>query len=316
MAWLSDKRRGGSRHDGATLHLLNQRYKREWDRAQALQAELDHIKKSRAYRFFGWWQALRRVFRPVRSKLAAPTWKTVSLDGCLVPPQGTISIVIPFRDQAALLRNCLRSLRSSTYPIEEIVLVDNDSSCPKTLRYLDRLRSRSGILLIDAPGPFHYSRLCNAAAREARGDYVVFLNNDVEVLTPGWLERLLELGGHSAIGVVGATLLYPDHTLQHAGIFPSEDGSWSHAYRGQSADHAGVFGELVRPRAVPAVTGACMMVRRDRFLSLGGFDERFAVTMNDVDLCARVRALGLRVAITPHARLLHFESLSRGYTVS
>src|SRR5262249_24301783 len=158
----------------------------------------------------------------------------------------------------------------------------------------ERLRERPGICVIDAPGPFNFSRLCNKAVQKACGNFVVFLNNDVEVLTSDWLEQMLRLGGHPEIGVVGATLLYPDGAIQHAGIFPTAGGSWTHAYRGQPADYAGECGELTNPRAVPAVTGACMMIRRDLFLSLGGFDERLPVTMNDVDLCVRVRPQALK----------------------
>jgi GT2 family glycosyltransferase len=134
------------------------------------------------------------------------------------------------------------------------------------------------------------------------------LNNDTEVLTRDWLERLLEVAGHPRIGVVGATLLHADGSLQHAGIYPFGDGRWQHRYQGERAEAAG--GHV---RAVPAVTGACLLVGRRLFEELGGFDERFAADYNDVDLCRRAAARGLVTAITPHARLIHFGSLTRGF---
>jgi GT2 family glycosyltransferase len=232
---------------------------------------------------------------------------------CDLPPaSGTVSIIIPFRDRVGLLRNCLRGLRRTSYRRCEVILVDNGSTCSRTRRYLSRLQGRKRLRVISCAGDFNFSRLCNRGAAEARGDYLLFLNSDIEVVHPDWLERLLEAAGHPRIGIVGATLLYPDGTLQHAGIFPLAAGEWTHAHRGLSAD-ATAYPELSQLRAVPAVTAACLLMRRDRFRELGGFDERLAVTCNDVDLCCRARARGLLVAITPHARLVHYESLSRGY---
>ena len=130
------------------------------------------------------------------------------------------------------------------------------------------------------------------------------------MLTADWLERLLTLAADPRVGVVGATLLYPDGTVQHAGLFPRADGKWVHPGRGGPQS-----GEMQQVRAVPAVTAACLLVRRGLFESLGGFDEALPVTLNDVDLCGRVRERGLLVLVSPHARLLHYESLSRGYAV-
>jgi GT2 family glycosyltransferase len=299
-----------------TLHELNQRYKQAWDRAERLQDELNDIKQSRAYRLLSWWRRLGSVWR----KTAKPQWDQQSdtapveyLDDVRTPPVGSVTIVIPFRDRLDLLRNCLRSLRRSTYRHFDILLLDNGSTCARTLRYLERGQARSRFEVIACPGPFNFSKLCNFGARKASGDFLCFLNNDIEVLSPDWLEQLLRLGNRPDVGAVGATLLYPDGTLQHAGIIPGEGGQWSHAYRGLAQDHPGAQGELRHARSVPAVTGACLLIRRDLFTAMGGFDERFAVTLNDVDLCCRLWACGMKVAITPHARLWHFESLTRGY---
>lgn len=306
-------------HDSATadsatadwrelVHRLNQRYRQEFDRAERLQAELEHIRASRAWRILCWW---RRVKRWLSSKkhTAAEVFPSEPLDGPLPPASGRVSILIPFRNQAELLRNCLLSLRRTDYRRFEIILIDNGSSDPRTLRLLGRLRGRRRVRVVRCPGPFNFSRLANVGAEHARGDYLLFLNNDIEIRQGDWLERMLHVAGHPRVGVVGATLFYPDDTLQHAGIFPTSSGAWVHPHRGQRA----LPEEQVR--CVPAVTAACLMIRRDLFAHMRGFDERFAVTWNDVDLCCRVRRHELLVAVTPYAQLTHFESLTRGYAV-
>src|SRR5207247_2237957 len=127
-----------------------------------------------------------------------------------------VSILIPFKDHPGLLRNCLRSLRRGSYRRLEILLLDNGSATPQMRRYLGHMKRRRGFRVIACPGPFHFSQICNRGAHQARGDYLLFLNNDVEVLTADWLEQMLRLAEHPRVGVVGATLLYPDGTIQHA----------------------------------------------------------------------------------------------------
>jgi GT2 family glycosyltransferase len=311
MAEISRGRELSARHR-QTLHELNRRYQEAWNRAERLQDELDHIKKSRAYRLFAWWRSLADHWR--RSPCSSPALPFTSeiLQDYRGPATGSVSILIPFKDRLDLLRNCLRGLRRGTYPYRDVVLIDNGSTCPITLGYLERFQVRSRFKVVPCPGAFNFSRLCNRGARHADGDFLLFLNNDVEVLTPDWLEQFLYLANCPDIGIVGATLLYPDGTLQHAGIFSSEDGRWSHVYRGCPQDYRGDHGELAHARSVSAVTGACLMIRRSLFIEMNGFDERYAVTFNDVDLCRRVRERGLKVVISPHARLWHFESVSRG----
>lgn len=313
MPEISPRRRASATFRD-TLHVLNQRYKEAWDRAERLHDELEHIKNSRAYRCLCWWQCLARWWR-TQTPATEPHSAFVSenLESQGAPANGTVSLIIPFKDQPDLLRNCLRSLRRGTRVPDEILLLDNGSTCPRLRRYLQRLQGRPGFTIISCPEPFNFSRLCNRGAREARGDFLVFLNNDTEVLARDWLAQLLHLTGCPRVGVVGGTLLYPDKTLQHAGIFPTRHGQWSHVYRGDPHDHPGTHGELKHARTVPAVTGACLLIRRDLFAEVGGFDEHHAVTGNDVDLCCRIRRLGLKVAISPQALLWHFESLSRGF---
>src|SRR5262249_40898206 len=138
-------------------------------------------------------------------------------------PTGLVSIIIPFRDQSDLLRNCVRSLFRRTRQRFELVLVNNGSTDPRTLRFLDRVVRRPRVQIVDAPGEFNFSRLCNAGAARASGEFLLFLNNDTESLTRDWLEQMMKLAADPAVGIVGATLLYPDRTIQHAGIFPRTD---------------------------------------------------------------------------------------------
>jgi GT2 family glycosyltransferase len=298
----------------ALIHLLNRRYHEEWMRAEQLQRDLDRMRRWSLWPLFEWARRVKRWWRPaeLETRLLSRGRPLQDLIERAEPPRGRVSIIIPFRDRIDLLRGCLRSIQASTYRRFEIVLVNNDSLERRTERFLGRLRSRRRVHILDAPGPFNFSRLCNAGAARASGDYLLFLNNDTEVLTPDWLEHLLVVGRHPGVGAVAATLLYLDGTIQHAGIFPRADGNWDHAYRGRPHDCVGDQGELRHVREVPAVTAACLLMRREQFVELGGFDERLPLTFGDVELCQRIRALGLLVVVTPHARCLHFESLSRG----
>jgi GT2 family glycosyltransferase len=297
------------------IHQLNQRYRREFDRAERLRAELEDVYRSRAWRFVAW---LRRMKRALTGPIRAAGADTPLVFGTRVAhprkvPDCRVSLVIPFRDQPRLLKGCLASLQRSTFHRLEVVLVDNGSQEIRTYRLLSKLAGKRGWQIVRVAEPFNFSRLCNRGAKLAAGEYLVFLNNDTEIITPNWLEQMLAVAQRRDVGVVGATLLYPDRTIQHAGIAP-QGGAWVHLYRGRHYDDRGDHGELRHVRAVPAVTGACLLIRRSLFFELGGFDERLPVVGNDVDLCRRVRERGLIVAVTPHARLIHFECLTRGYS--
>ena len=297
------------------IHLLNQRYHREFIRAERLQADLEIVQAFRATWLFALLRRLKRWLKPPPVPVPAASVVTpLSLEP--VEACGRVSLIIPFRDRGELLRDCLASLRLGTYRDYEIVLVDNGSTEAALLRLLERLQRRRRCHVVRAPGPFNFPLLCNAGAEQARGDYLLFLNNDTCVVTPDWLEQMLVVAGQPRVGAVGATLLYPDGTLQHAGMFRRGDGVWDHFHRGHSPDDPGAEGALRLVRAVPAVSAACLLIRRELFLELGGFDEAQPVTHNDTDLCRRVGERGLLVAVTPHARLLHYESLSRGYTLT
>jgi GT2 family glycosyltransferase len=316
MSARRTRRRGGNPYAGL-IHLLNRRYHEEWQRAELLQNELDGREGSKVARAAEWLRKLARRVLP--HPALAPKSITEKAERYFGPPlavpEARVSVVIPFRDRPELLRNCLRGLRRGTFANLEVVLVDNGSEEPRTGRLLARAGARQDNRLVGRPGAFNFARLCNDGARVATGDHLLFLNNDTEVLTRRWVERMLALAADPVVGAVGATLLYPDRTIQHAGMLPRSDGMWVHPYRGEPADSPGEGGELRAVRVVPAVTAACMMVRRDLFDELGGFDESFPTSGNDVDLCRRIRARGRLVVVTPHARLLHYEGLSRGFTV-
>jgi GT2 family glycosyltransferase len=300
------------------IHLLNRRYHDAWQRAELLQNDLDNRRNSKFARAADW---LRRVFRQfvphpgLAARYVTETAEPYRGAAFSVPEGARVSVIIPFRDRPELLRNCLRSLRRGMFPRLEVVLVDNGSESPATGRLLARISAKRNIRLISRPEPFNFARLCNAGAAAASGDHLIFLNNDTEVLSRDWVERMLALAADPAVGAVGATLIYPDRTIQHAGLLPRSDGMWVHPYSRCPADDPGAGGELRLVRSVPAITAACMMVRRAEFEAVGGFDERFPVTLNDIDLCRRLRARGKLVLVTPHAKLLHYEGLTRGYTV-
>jgi O-antigen biosynthesis protein len=221
-----------------------------------------------------------------------------------------VSIIIPTRDRLSLLRRCLQSVETrTTYRHYEILVIDNGSREPQTLAYLASLPYQ----VIRDGGPFNFARLNNRAAALAHGRHLLFLNNDVEVITPEWLEALLEHSQRREVGAVGAQLLYADGTIQHAGIVLGVRGVAGHAHKYLPAESEGYFGFPHLIRNYSAVTAACLMLRKAVYEEAGGLDERLAVTFNDVDLCLRLRARGYLVVYTPYARLYHYESRSRWY---
>jgi O-antigen biosynthesis protein len=231
----------------------------------------------------------------------------------LPEPPALASIIIPTRNALKLVRQCVESIRAkTTYSAYEIILVDNGSDDAAALRYFDELAASGTIRLLRDARPFNFSRLNNEAAREARGAYLVFLNNDIEVITPDWLGELVSHAQRPGIGAVGAKLWYPDDTIQHAGLVLVA-GLAAHAhYKRKRGDH-GYFSRASLTQSLSAVTAACMCVRREVFEAVGGFDETLAVAFNDVDLCLRIQAAGFRNLYTPYAELYHHESATRGY---
>jgi len=226
-----------------------------------------------------------------------------------------VSIIIPTRDRAELLRRCIDSIgKRTTWPNYEILVVDNGSRESSTREYLDRLRQEEGFRVIDFDGPFNYSAINNRAAAMADGQYLVFLNNDTEAGTGDWLESLMEVLQFPDAGAAGAKLLYPDDTVQHAGVILGLGGLANHAFYRTGHGRRTYFNQADVIRNYSAVTGACMMVRRETFEELGGFDEEnLPVAYNDIDSCLRLRERGYLVLYTPFAILYHHEAVSRGY---
>ena len=233
----------------------------------------------------------------------------------LPAPLPLVSVIIPTRDRGEMLRRCIDSLQDQAEgsPPTELLLIDNGSRDPATLTYLAELAERPGVRLLRRPGPFNFAAFNNEAAQLARGEVLAFLNNDVEALRPGWLRAMVAEAVRPGIGAVGARLLFDDGTVQHAGVLLGIGGIAGHAHKYAEADAAGYQLRLRLTHAVSAVTGATLVMRRRLFLEVGGFDaERFAVNYNDVDLCLRLGARGLRTIYCADAELIHHESRSRG----
>ena len=226
---------------------------------------------------------------------------------------GVVSIIMPTGGNVPLISKCLPGLFERTaYQNFELIILYNTSTKPEVFPYLDTIKGDPRVRIIDSKGPFNFSRICNLGAAAARGDFLLFLNDDIEVIEPDWIETLLQHAERPEIGAVGARLLYPDRTIQHAGIFwAAGAGGGRHAFRFAPQSDPGYFGLAVTPRNVLAVTGACIMMRRSWFDEIGRFDESHTVVNNDVDICLRCWSHGGRVVYEPAATLIHHELASR-----
>ena len=219
-----------------------------------------------------------------------------------------ISVLIPTKDAPRILDRCLESISAKTsYPQLEILVIDNDSTDPEARRVMREY----GVRVVPFPGKFNFSRANNAAARQARGDYLVFLNNDTEIVTSDWLEHLLYYCEQPDVGAAGALLVYDNRTVQHAGVALGMRGTADHLMRGFPLDVDGYAGSLACAREVSAVTAACMMMRKSLFDEVGGFNDHFFTAYQDLDLCLRLRDRGLRIIYTPRTVVVHHEWTSR-----
>lgn len=232
----------------------------------------------------------------------------------LPDPPPLVSIIVPTKNRADLLRRCVEGVLARTdYPALEVVIVDNGSTELAAVRLLRRLARDRRVRVVPRPGAFNWSALNNAGVDAMRGTVAVLLNNDTDVLDSGWLREMVSQAMRPEVGAVGAKLLYGNGAIQHAGVVLGPDGRGIHAWRFLPGGIRGYEDQLAITRRVSAVTGACLAIRRDVYRAAGGCDaEHLPVTWNDVDLCLRVRALGLHTVWTPHARLLHLEQASRG----
>jgi|GEM_PF-4003872 len=222
-----------------------------------------------------------------------------------------ISILIPFRDSAPLLQQCLDTLRSKTaYRQYELILIDNGSIEKSTHRLLER-EEKKGARIVRVDEPFNYSRLNNLGAKSAQGEHLLLLNNDIEIIEPQWLGALVEQSQRKDVAVVGAKLLYPDGRVQHAGVVVGLDDVAGHAFKYLDGDDL----QIITVRECAAVTGACLITPRHLFEKWGGLNEiDLPVAYQDVDYCLRAKEAGYKVIYTPHAALVHHESASRSFT--
>lgn len=241
--------------------------------------------------------------------------------GCFEPilplpkEEPLISIIIPCKNKGSVLDVCLNSIfDKSTYTNFEIIIIDNGSteksffSTIALWEYNYPTRVRCYNMSI----PFNYSKLNNEAVKHANGEYLLFLNNDTEVISPNWIEGMLQYAQLKDVGMVGSKLLYPNNTLQHAGIVLNIDETGAHIYSGAYKDTAGYFNNVNCLTNYSAVTGACMLIEREKFENVNGFDEDLAVDCNDVELCCKLLANKLYNVYTPNVKLIHYECLTRG----
>lgn len=224
-----------------------------------------------------------------------------------------VSIIIPNKDHVEDLSKCLDSLSRCSYQNYEILVVENNSQNQDTFAYYEEIQEKdSRIQVLYWKEAFNYSSINNFGVSQAKGQYLLFLNNDTEVINEDCLEELLGFCMRPDVGVVGARLYFGDGTIQHAGVVVGLGGIAGHIFSGTPRDQVGYFARVVTQQDYSAVTAACMMVERESFDRVGGFDGQLQVAFNDIDLCLRIRGLGKLVVYNPYAELFHYESKSRG----
>lgn len=227
------------------------------------------------------------------------------------------SIIIPTRDGYQILKKCIDSiLQSDIRESDEIIIVDNQSKCEKTLNYLEELRNLANVRVLNFDFPFNYSSINNFAVSQVDSEVIVLLNNDVEIITTSWLQDLKVNAVRSEVGCVGAKLFYPDGTIQHGGVILGYGGVADHAFKYELTDSPGYMYRLQTDQNYSAVTAACLAVKKDIYEAVGGLEEtRLAVAFNDIDFCLKVRSLNKRNLWLSRVELVHYESKSRGRDV-
>ena len=233
-----------------------------------------------------------------------------------VEKQNKVSIIIPTKDQTTLLKNTIDSIIDKTsYTNYEIIILNNNSITTELSDFLDAYKSKYPdlITVIEAHFPFNFSKLMNIGVSHAGGDYILFLNNDVEVIHADWLTTMVSYVQQERIGAVGCKLLYPDDTIQHAGVIVGLGGVAGHTFVGAYKEEAGYFNYIQSVNNFSAVTAACLMVRKDAFEAVNGMDEQFEVEYNDVDFCLKLMEAGYNNVYLPQVELYHYESATRGH---
>ena len=254
----------------------------------------------------------RRGLKAIASK--AGQANTYRIEWRLPLPAPMVSLIIPTRNGVHLLKKAIGSILEMTrYEPYELLIIDNRSDDSETLAYLDELARDERITVFRYDAPFNYSAINNFAVRQSRGPLLAMVNNDIEVVDGGWLEELASLAVRPEIGCVGPKLLYPEGTIQHAGVVLGMNGVAGHSYKRMPGQSEGYFRRLLVNHGVSAVTGACLMVRRELFDKVGGLDEAaLPVAFNDIDFCIKVREAGYRNLVAPNVTLIHHESATRG----
>jgi len=252
-----------------------------------------------------------------RSKISGEVFPGQSSGSCRIKYKicgdELVSIVIPNKNHLQDLKRCIDSIvKRTSYAHYEIIVMENGSDDPALQKYYEELDNNEVAHVCRWEQPYNFAAICNAASRIANGRYLLFLNNDTEVITPEWLEEMVMYAQRKDVGVVGVKLLYPSGEVQHGGVLIGVGGIAGHAYKGLPATDTRNFSQLQLVHNCMAVTGACMMIRKDLYEEVGGMDVQLAVAYNDVDLCLRLFQMGYQHVFTPYAVLYHDESKSRG----
>ena len=227
-----------------------------------------------------------------------------------------VSILIPTHDHAPVLERCVKSIfRNTSHGSYEIILLENNSKNPQTFKLYQNLQKDPRIRIIPYDGPFNYNRVNNLGAKAARGSLLLFLNNDVECIQPEWLDELVLWARQPEIGAVSGKLLHPDRSIQHAGVIIGMEGHGSHVFGNMPEHSRGPFGSVDWYRDYSALTGACLIVRRQAFESINGFDEDYELVFSDIDLCVRLSQAGFRNVYNPYAVLIHHEGKTRSNAI-
>jgi len=233
----------------------------------------------------------------------------------MLPAPPLVSLIIPTCNGLHITKQCIESiLAKTTYKNYEILIVDNNSDDPDVLAYFASLAEDDRIRVLRDERPFNYSALNNAAVKQARGEYLGLVNNDIEVITPEWLEEMMGLAVQPGVGAVGARLWYPNDTLQHGGCITGIGGVAGHSHKHLQRGRFGYFARAQLIQTMSVVTAACLIIKKSIYQDVGGLDAvNLKVAFNDVDFCLRVREAGYRNVWTPYAELFHHESATRGY---
>lgn len=225
-----------------------------------------------------------------------------------------VSIVIPNKDRVHILKKCIGSIyEKTTYANFEVIIVENNSAENETFEYYKQLeKEHSNLKVLYYKGGFNFSAINNFGIKSAKGDMILMLNNDIEIISENWLEEMVSLARQEGVGIVGAMLYYPNDTVQHAGVITGLGGFAGHSHKYHPRGRSGYMFRLACVQNLSCVTAACLLVTRQAFEAAGGLDEEFTVAFNDVDFCLRIRDMGYRVLFTPYAECYHHESISRG----